>query len=166
MLNTIYARRSIRSYDPRPVEAEKVEEVLRAAMYAPSARNRRPWHFVVVDDRVLLEKIMEVHPHSKMLRTAPVCVLVCGDRAQEAPGYHIIDCAAATQNMLLAACALGLGTCWLGVEPRRERMEPIAELFSLPEGIVPFALVALGYPAEAPARPERFDALLVHKNKW
>lgn len=166
MLDAIYSRRSIRKYETRPVEDEKVTEVLKAAMYAPSARNCRPWHFIVADDREVLEKIMEVHPYSKMLETAPVCIMVCGDTALEAPGYHVVDCAAATQNILLAAKELGLGTCWLGVTPRPERIEPLAELFALPENIIPFALVALGYPAEEPERPERFDSTRIHKNKW
>lgn len=165
MLETIFHRRSIRRYLPTPVEEEKITLLLKAAMYAPSASNRQPWHFLVVDDRALLDRIRAVHPYAGMLRTAPLCILVLGDRELELPGYHVVDCAAATQNILLAADSLGLGSCWMGVEPREERVRDLRELFSIPERLVPSALVAVGYPDEQPALPERFRPERVYRNR-
>lgn len=167
MLNTIFERRSVRKYLEKPVEDDKLHTLLRAAMYAPSAHDRRPWHFVVVRDRAVIEQFMQVHPYSKMLAQAPVLIVVCGDTSREAaPGYYLEDCGAATQNMLLAACELGLGACWLGITPVRERMEPVKQLLGLPEHIEPFCGVAVGYPDEARQVPERFEESRVHQNRW
>lgn len=118
MLDTIFNRRSIRKYLDKPVEEDKLRTILRAAMYAPSARDCRPWHFIVVKDRGMIERFMQLQPYSKMLAQAPVLILVCGDQGREAaPGYFMEDCGAAVQNLLLAAHELGLGACWLGIAP-------------------------------------------------
>ena len=107
---TILTRRSIRRYTNQDVSEEMVEKLLRAGMAAPSAGNQQPWHFLVIRDRDTLVKITEVHPHSKMLLTAPLAILVAGDeKLQIHPGYWLEDCSAATENILLAAHALGLG---------------------------------------------------------
>lgn len=166
VLETLYDRRSIRDYKETPVPEDLVLEILKAAQYAPSARNTRPWHFVVVTDRELINTLRSRHPYASMLEKAPVCIVVCGDESKATPGYWMIDCAAATENMLLAAKALGLGTCWMGVAPREERMSAVTEVLHLPEGIKPFAMVAVGYPAREPARPNRFEASRIHYNGW
>ena len=167
MLDTIFERRSIRKYTDRPVEEDKLRTLLRAAMYAPSAKDARPWHFVIVHDRGVIEQFMQVHPYSKMLEQAPVLIVVCGDKSREAaPGYYLEDCGAATQNLLLAACELGLGTCWMGISPVKERMEPVKKLLGLPEHIEPFCGIAVGYPAETRQVPERFDETRVHHDRW
>ncbi|HYW95190.1 MAG TPA: nitroreductase family protein [Bacteroidales bacterium] len=167
LLETILKRRSIRQYSDKAVEREKTEKVIRAAMFAPSGVNRRPWHFIVVDDRNIMEKIMAVHPNSMMLKTAPQAILVCGDEQQQHDtGYWIADCGAATENLLLAATALGLGSCWIGVYPREHRMRAFSEIFNLPSHIRPFALVALGYASKEKETPQRFDPGKIYLNQW
>ncbi len=146
---------------------EQIESVIRAAMYAPSAVNRQPWHFIVINDRDIMARIMEVHPYSKMLMTAGHAILVCGDeKLQYDSGYWIADCGAATENLLLAATSLGLGSCWIGVYPREHRMNALREIFALPPHIQPFALVSVGYPAEEKSTPERFDRGKIFLNRW
>ncbi len=167
-MNAIERRRSIRKYIPgREVEAPLVEKLLRAAMMAPSARNNQPWHFIVCDDRSVLDELHARHPYSGMLKTAPLCIVVLGDASLEAaPGFYMLDCAAATQNMLLMAAELGLGTCWMGVTPRQDRMEVLKDYFKLPEHISVFALVAVGWPDETIAPPERYNTDRIHTNRW
>jgi nitroreductase len=167
MLDIIKKRRSIRRFTAQNVEKEKTEALLQAAMYAPSAVNKQPWHFIVIDDRGIMKKIMEVHPHSKMFETANLGILVCGDlQLQHGTGYWIADCAAATENILLEATALGLGSCWVGVYPREERMMAMKTIFSLPGHVEAFALIALGYPAEEKKKPDRFQPEKIHYNQW
>ena len=122
-LLTILARRSIRRYTGEKVNGEAIQKVLEAGMAAPSAGNQQPWHFIVLDDRTVLDAVPEHHPHSSMIREAPVAILVCGDiSAEKHQGYWVQDCAAATQNMLLAVTDLGLGAVWLwGLPPRGPR---------------------------------------------
>jgi nitroreductase len=163
----IKKRRSIRHFTSQKIEKEKTDAILEAAMYAPSAVNKQPWHFIVIDDRQIMKKIMEVHPHSKMFETANVGILVCGDlQQQHDAGYWIADCAAATQNILLAATAFGLGSCWVGIYPREVRMTAMKEIFSLPSHVEAFSLVALGYPAEEKKTPERFHPEKIFLNLW
>nr|NQU92686.1 nitroreductase family protein [Bacteroidota bacterium] len=118
-ITTILNRRSIRKYITKPVEPEKTDQLLEAAMYAPSARNYRPWHFIVVDERKKLDDLSELHPYAKMLKEAPLAIVVCGDKSiEKEEGYLAINCSAATQNILLSAFDLGLGSVWLGLYPR------------------------------------------------
>ncbi len=167
LIDIIKKRRSIRSFTAQKVEREKLQLILEAAMYAPSAVNKQPWQFIVVNDRQIMNKIMEVHPNSKMLNTANLCILICGDlQQQHDTGYWIADCAAATENMLLAASSLGLGSCWVGIYPREARMLAMREIFSLPLHIEAFAVVALGYPAEDKKTPERFHSEKIYFNQW
>ena len=167
MEDVILTRRSIRKYKPLKIEREKILQILNAAMYAPSAVNKQPWHFIVVDDRDVMLKIMEIHRSSKMLETASHAILVCGDEhLQHDAGYWIADCGAATQNILLAARSLALGSCWIGMYPRESRMKAVGELFNLPEHVKPFALVSLGYPDEEKETPERFKPERIYFNSW
>ena len=163
----IITRRSIRRFRSEPIKKEEVEGIVRAGMYAPSAVNCQPWHFIIVDDPGLFEKIMEVHPYSGMLREAQYAIMVCGDQQLEhAPGYWSVDCGAATQNILLAAHSKGIGTVWLGLHPREERKEGMRKLFNLPGHIEPFSLIALGYPDEKKEVPDRFKKERIHYNRW
>ena len=126
---TIITRRSIRKYSDKIVPSELIDKLIKAAMYAPSARNTQPWHFMVIDDRQLLNQIPEIHPFADMCRQASHAIFVCGDvNIEKLEGYISLNCAAATQNILLAAHELGLGSVWLGVYPRKERMNPLAKL--------------------------------------
>ena len=130
-IKCIMTRRSIRQYTDEPVDGEVVEKILRAAMAAPSAANCQPWQFVVVRDQAKREAFAEFHPYGKMLASAPIGILVCGDTELElADGYWIQDCSAATENLLLAAHALGLGAVWLGITPREDRTAETRELFA------------------------------------
>ncbi len=166
-LNFILDRRSIRRFTGRKIELDQLKAILTAAMYAPSAVNRQPWHFVVIDDPGLMENIMEIHPHARMLQTASHAVVVCGDeQLQHDDGYWVVDCGAATQNLILAAQLLGIGTCWVGLHPREERKLSFSRLLHLPSHILPFAMVAMGYPDEHKPRPERFHAHKVRHNGW
>jgi len=166
-LELLLDRRSIRRFTDQQIDIEIIKNILKAAMYAPSAVNRQPWHFVVVENRHLLDRIMEIHPHSGMLRTASHGIIVCGDeQLQHDDGYWVVDCGAATENLLLAAHALGLGACWVGLHPREGRKASISALLELPGHVQPFALVALGYPAEKKIRPDRYHPEKVKLNHW
>jgi nitroreductase len=166
-IETINKRRSIRKYTNKEVSDEIINELLNAAMMAPSARNTQSWQFVVIKSRSLLDKLSEIHPYAKMLKEAPLAILVCGDKSLEENDYYqCINCSAATQNILLAAHDLGVGSVWLGVYPRAERIEPIKELLNMPEGILPISLIALGYADEVKVKPERFVKEKVHYEGW
>lgn len=167
MLDAIRNRRSIRKYTAEPVTEEQLNGLLEAAMFAPSAGNQRPWHFVVIRNRETLTALTTVHPHAKMLLEAPAAILVCGDPQLEMhPGYFIQDCSAAVENILIEAASRGLGTCWLGVHPREDRVEGIRKLLGVPDGVLPFALIAVGHPGESKNTPVRFDAGRIHQEKW
>jgi nitroreductase len=166
-MEAIFSRRSIRQYTSKRVSREVIREILKAAMCAPSAGNERPWHFMVLTDREILDEIPKIHPYAAMLKQASAAVLVCGDATLEKhKGYWVLDCAAATENMLLAAHAKGLGAVWCGVYPSEDRVENLKKLLKLPEQIVPFSLIPLGFPAEIKPSSERFDSSRVHENRW
>lgn len=166
-LTAIFSRRSVRIYTPKPVPRDMVTDIARAAMYAPSAGNERPWHFIILTDRSLLDEIPKFHPYAAMLKHASTALLVCGDTALEKhKGYWVLDCAAATQTILLAAHAKGLGAVWCGVYPTEDRVKNFQKLLHLPEQVVPFSLVPLGFPAEEKKPMERFDESRIHENRW
>lgn len=163
----IISRRSIRLYTQEPVDNSLIERLLGAAMYAPSANNRQPWHFIVIDDKEIMESITQLHPNATMLKQAQRCIIVCADtQLQPAEGYYSQDCAAAIQNILLSAHGAGLGAVWLGIYPRKERMEGIKTLLSLPDNIVPIGGISIGWPHEHRHVADRFDAARIHNNKW
>lgn len=164
----LLSRRSIRKYTGERINEEKIMSVIKAGMYAPSANNTRPWHFIIVDDREIMEKIMKVHPYSAMLSEASHAIIVCGDeKLQNGPGYYVLDCSAATQNVLLAAHALGLGAVWLGVEPKSDRKKAIKEILGLPGYIHPVSIISIGIPVKIPEKtPARFEQKKIRKNKW
>jgi nitroreductase len=166
-IEAILTRRSVRKYTDEPVSEADIKMMLEAAMSAPSANNRQPWAFVVIDERSILDQIPDVHPYSRMLKQAPLAILVCGVPGREKhPGFWVQDCSAATQNLLLAARALGLGAVWLGVHPREERVQGIRGLLSIPDEIVPLALLSIGHPAVEQKRADRYDQARVHRNGW
>lgn len=167
LLEGIFKRRSIRKYTGQPVGKDVVDDLLKAGMYAPSACNKRPWHFVVISDQKIFDEIIAIHPHARMQKGADCAILVCADEIQaHDKGYWPVDCGAATQNILLAALAKGLGACWIGIYPRAERVAGVKRLLNLPEHIHAYSLISLGYPAETPNQPDRYDASKVHYEKW
>lgn len=167
LIQAMGERRSIRRYEDRPVDDETVEKLLRAAMSAPSAGNQQPWRFVVVRDAELKRALADCSPYASMLPSASVGIVVCGDRSVERhAGFWVQDCAAATENLLLAAHALGLGAVWLGFHPVAERERCAAALLKLPESVVPLAVVPVGWPAEPLPPVDRFDPTFVHRDLW
>lgn len=162
MLDFIYRRRSIRQFHPdNPVEPEKVTELLRAAMAAPSARNFQGWRFIVVDKREDLDALAGHYPNAQMLRTATLCIVPVADMSTF---YYHQDLAAATENLLLAAPALGLGACWCGINPQRHGWAH--GFFGVPDGWWVFALIALGYPAEQKPPNTWYDPAKVYYGRW
>jgi nitroreductase len=166
-MEEILKRRSIRQYMPDPVPDHVLKDLLRAAMAAPSAGNEQPWQFVVLRDRGLLDRIPSFHPHSHMVKQAPLAILICGDMELVGHGeMWVQDCSASTQNLLLAVQAKGLGAVWLGVYPRQERVDGFRKLIPMPQTIVPFSLVPIGYPAETKPPSDRFKESRIHYDSW
>jgi nitroreductase len=165
LIQTILARRSIRRYTSEPVSEESIQTLLEAAMAAPSASNRKPWQFVVLTARETMDTLAEAHPHGKMLFDAPLCISVCGDLTVM-ERYWVQDCSAATENLLLAAVALGLGAVWLGVYPRDERVAAVRQLLGLPDHITPLNLIAIGHPGEKKEPRTQYDETRVHRERW
>jgi nitroreductase len=167
VFEAILTRRSIRKYKKQTISEKQLHDLLFAASSAPSAGNQQPWHFIIINERKILNVIHTFHPSAKMLMEADKAILVCGDlNLEKFKGYWMIDCAAATENILLAAHGLGLGACWLGIYPREGRVTGMRKLLHLPNHIVPFALVSLGFPAEEKPREERYKKERIHYNKW
>ncbi len=166
-IDAIKTRRSIRKFTSKKINDETLTKILEAGMYAPSARNTQSWHFIVVDEKRILNELPKLHPYAEMMYEAQHAILICGDLHMEnMVEYNGINCSAATQNMMLAAHDLGIGSVWLGVYPRKERMDPLVKLFGLPDHIVPMMLIALGYPNESFETPDRFRQDRIHNNQW
>ena len=166
-LEAIFTRRSIRVYTSQTIPEDVIEHLLRAAMQAPSAGNQQAWQFVVITSRSQLNALAEVLPYGKMLTSAPLGIIVCGDLDKEkSKGYWVQDCSAATQNILLAAHGLGLGAVWLGVYPREQRVQDVRQTLGIPETVIPLCAIAVGYPAEEKPRTDRYDAGRVHYDRW
>jgi len=165
-IDAILTRRSIRHFNPQPVPEEEIQVLLKAAMYAPSAGNAQPWHFVVIDERAVLDEVPKFHDYSSFIQEAPLAILICADKDLAKPERWIQDCSAAAENLLLAAHARGLGGCWIGIQPVPERIEGITRLVNLPDKIQPACLIAVGYPAKTPPNPERFRPERIHHNRW
>jgi nitroreductase len=167
-MEALFSRRSIRKYTAKTIEEDVLREILEAAMSAPSAGNQQPWHFVIINDREILNEVPKFHPHSLMLKEAPLAIVVCGDPTLEKHiGYWVQDCSAATENLLIAIHAKGLGAVWLGIYPREERVTGLRKLLAIPEHVIPFSLVPIGHPAETkPLRPDRYHELKIHHNHW
>jgi nitroreductase len=166
-MDAIFTRRSIRKYLPKPVTWDVIESILKAGMNAPSAGDEQPWHFVMLDRRDLLEKISETHPYAKMLKDAPVAILVCGDQnVPKFKDFWVQDCSAASENMLLAAHDLGLGAVWIGIYPSENMTREVGRLLNIPEHVTPFSIIGMGYPAEEKSGRLRYDTSRIHSNSW
>lgn len=163
-VENILSRKSVRKYLERPVEKEKVETLLRAGMAAPSGKDTRPWEFIVVTDRAKLEAMAEALPYAKMLKNAPLAIIVCGD--SEKSSYWYLDCSAATQNILLAAEALGLGAVWTATYPYEDRMAVINQHFPMPEHIKSLCVIPVGYPAMPHSPKDKWDEKKIHSDQW
>ena len=169
-IENIFARKSVRAYAPQPIEKEKMELLVRAAMAAPSAVNKQPWAFIIINDRTILDKLAEKLPYAKMAAQAPAAIVICGDLSKTLHGetdkYWMLDCSAASENLLLAAESMGLGAVWTAVYPEPDRMEKVRQVLSLPEHIIPFNLIPVGYPQHKEEAKDKFKKENIHYNKW
>jgi nitroreductase len=166
-MSAIFERRSVRSFLPRPIEQEKIERILRAGFEAPSAHNRRPWEFMVITNAADRELIAGMSPYAKMTSQAAAAIVACANRTLSETSnpedtWWVQDLAAATENMLLQIVEEGLGGVWLGWYPYMERVSAFSARFGLPAHIVPFSIIALGYPAKSKAPEDRFNPAKVH----
>jgi len=151
-------RRSIRKFSSKKIRKTDIMQIIKSGMFAPSAHNREPWYFIVIDDKKIFNIIMENHPYAGMLKSAVAAILVCADtRRQKDKMYYAQDLSATTENMLLQAAELGIGSCWVGIFPKQERAEPLVKALNMPNYIIPFSLVALGYAEEAPSSRHKFE---------
>ncbi len=168
LIENIFRRRSIRAYQDKSVARETIKQLLKAAMAAPTACNSQPWEFVVVTDPTLLQRLRENHRTADY--NAPTAIVVCGNLAlaenAAAKRFWVQDCSAATENILLAAVALGLGSVWIGLHPLNSLQRRVAKILDLPEGVVPLAMVYVGYPAEEKPPRTQYDPARVHYNRY
>ena len=171
VFQNILNRKSVRAYTDRAVSREQLDTLLRAAMAAPTGRDMRPWKFVVIDDKEALAALSEQLPYAKMLPEAAAAIVVCGDlsvtddKGQPSTNWTF-DCSAATENLLLAAEAMGLGAVWTGVYPYEERQTAVSQALQLPEHIIPLNLIPIGYPKGDPQPKDKYNADNVHFNGW
>ena len=171
VLNNIYTRTSIRDYTSEPVSEEQITALLRAAMAAPTARNRQPWQFVVVDDRATLDRFVEVSGGMSMAAKAPLAIVVCATvdptiQPANGCGHWVQDASAATENILLAAHALQLGAVWTSVYPVEERLSGVIPIVELPSDVTPLNVIFIGHPAEDPAPKDKWKPEKIHRNHW
>ena len=167
-INNIMTRTSIRQYTDETVSKADIETMLRAGMAAPTAVNRQPWHFVAVTDKAKLAEL--AGRRGGMIKQAGVAIVVCGnmDKAMQGPGqaFWVQDCSAATENILLAANAIGLGAVWTGCYPMDDRVVEVSKTLKLPETIVPLCVIAIGHPAEQPAPKDKWKPENVSYNEF
>jgi nitroreductase len=168
-VTAILTRRSIRDYTPRPVPEEMIKLLLTAGMAAPSAFNERSTEFVVVNDPKILAEIAKVNPNSRQLKKMTVAIVVCGNQDKEknkGQGYWQLDGAVASENILVAAQAVGLGAVWTAIYPYPDRIPKVQKLLNLPERVIPLNIIPVGYPAERKMTGNRFDPARAHYNRW
>lgn len=166
-MNAIFRRRSIRDFKDKIVPEKLIRKLLLAGMAAPSSWGSKPWHFVVIKDRKTLDEIAKRHEYAKMAARAPLAILVCcePDKMKEAE-FFPQDCSAATENILIEATHLGLGSVWVGLYPKSNLMNILKELTELPGNIIPFSLVIIGFPKEKKPPYKEFLKERVHYEKW
>ena len=165
VLDLMYSRQRVREFTDAPVSDDQVEAMLKAAMAAPSAQDLRPWHFVVVRKRKTLDKLAKIHKYAYMLEKAPLAVVVCGDQ-KVSEKYWVEDGCVATQNLLLAAKALGLGGVWISLYPKKKYQKAVRELLDIPDHVGVLCILALGTPAKEKQLGAKFDAERVHQEEW
>ena len=169
-INNIMTRTSIRQYTSEPVSKENIETLLRAGMAAPTAVNRQPWHFVVINSKEKLAELAGDSPRGGMLKQAALAIVVCGNMEKALPGqgqgFWVQDCSAATENILLAANALGLGAVWTGIYPDENRASSVAKVLKLPQSYIPLCTIVIGHPAEQPQPKDKWKPENVSYNEF
>ena len=161
-MNSIYHRISVRKYQKQPVEREKTEALLRAAMQAPSAGNQQPWEFYVVNKPELIEALSGISPYAGCTKGAPAVIVSVYRRDCAMPEFAEIDLSIAMENLWLECDAQGLGGVWLAVAPIEARMRAVESILELPENVRAFALFPYGYPAESRSQQNRYDSTRIH----
>jgi len=169
-LAVIHARTSVRAYKDQPVSLDQVEKMLKAGMAAPTAGNRQPWYFVATTDRAVMDKLAEANEHGAMLKSAGAAIVVVGSPPEglrgESGEMWVQDCAAATQNILLAATAQGLGAVWIGIHPVTDRVAAVRNILEIPQDKTPFSIVSIGWPEGTPTPKDKFKPEKVFNGKW
>lgn len=167
LIDIILSRRSVRQYDKtKTVKNTDIQTILTAAMYAPSAMNKQPWVFIVVDDKKIQKQLMDVHPYADFICDAGTAIIVCEDTSKTYNHYGPIDTALASQNILLAAHTMGYGACYCGVYPDEQRMADFSKILKCPPQVRPIGLIIIGMPLKQPPRPNRFDASKIVHNRF
>jgi nitroreductase len=168
IIETIFKRRSVRSYQPKAVEKDKLLLLLQAAMAAPNACNSQPWEFIVVTDPEILKQLHDGLYSGKY--DAPAAIIVCGNlkKANNSASrfYWVQDCAAAAENILIAAAGIGLGAVWIGVYPLPSVIKPVSAIMNLPEDVIPMCVIYIGYPAEDKAPRTQYDERRVYWQQY
>lgn len=169
-INNIMTRVSVRQFTGEKISSEQIDTLLRAAMAAPSAINKQPWAFIVVTDEAIIERLGEELPFSRCSNHPACAIIPCGDLSKAIEGagrdFWINDVSAATENLLLAAHAMGLGAVWTGLHPNMERAAMVQQMLGMPEHIVPLCIVPVGVPAEQPEVKDKYNAEIIHYNRW
>ncbi|MDD4820170.1 MAG: nitroreductase family protein [Flavobacteriales bacterium] len=163
-IKAILSRKSVRRYTESQVEDQKIETLLRCGMAAPSGKNIQPWELIVVKDREKLNAMAEALPYAKMLSEAPMAIIVCADI--NACDYWYVDASAVTENILIAAEALGLGAVWTATYPYPERMDVVKNVFALPENVASLCVIPVGYPAKDYQPRDKFKTEKIHVDKY
>lgn len=164
-LDTIFNRKSVRKYTERPVEKAMLETLARAGMAAPSSKDRRPWEFIIVTDRKLLDAMGEGLPLARMLKDTKQAIVVCGDTVKSENAWYL-DCSAAAQNILLAAESMGLGAVWTAAYPYPDRIKVVREVLNLPNHLIPLTVIPVGYPQGSDKAKVKFNKQQIHYNSW
>jgi len=169
-LNILHARKSVRHFTGKAVTREQLEVLLKAGMAAPSGRNEQPWVFIAITERTVLDQLADDLPTAGMLHQAGCAVVVCADISLPIPEGKVRlwtqDCSAATENILLAAEAMNLGAVWTAVHPYPDRQNPVRKILQLPETIVPFSVIPVGYPTGEDQPKNKYDIRKIHWEKW
>jgi nitroreductase len=164
-LSVIYNRKSVRNFiKERPIVQEDILTLIKAGMAAPSGKDTRPWEFIVIEDRSILDKMAEELPNARMLSQAPLAIVVCGDTIRSS--YWYLDCSAAAENILLAAESMDLGAVWTAAYPYRNRMSTVIKYTNLPGQMLPLAVIPIGYPKGNHSPKDKYDESKIHKNRW
>lgn len=176
LMEGLLTRRSVRQYDTsKKISKEILKEIIKAAQFSPTAHNKQPWEFLVIDDKEFLANLRHLQRWTSFAKDADCVIIVCGDtdrsfnrsKEDETWSFIDVDCAIATQSLMLAAWAKGIGSCYCGAAPMQRVVDALSEHLNLPANIRPFAIVPLGYPMEAPKQPDdRYDEGKIHWGKW
>jgi nitroreductase len=169
LLSLIHNRKSVRHFQSGDVKKEDLQEMIKAGMAAPTARDLRPWQFLVITEKEILQKLADELPYAKMLHDVPAAIVVMGDATVKSPSgqsYWLQDTCAATENILLAAEALGLGAVWTALYPYEDRMDPVVEACKIPEHLVPLNIIPVGIPEGTDKPKDKWEPEKIHWNAW